>query len=63
MNLGSVVPEKDPYFLPPVRAFGNGEVKVRIDKLPGLDVDDHTSQNHCFCIRALLELDVKEEVP
>jgi hypothetical protein len=46
----NVVPEKDPYFLPPVRAFGNGEVKVRIDKLPGLDVDDHTSQNHCFCI-------------
>jgi hypothetical protein len=45
---GGSVPQKEPYFLPPVRGFGHGKVEVWIDAMPGLDVDDRASQNRHF---------------
>jgi hypothetical protein len=60
---GSVVSQKESYFLPLVQGFGHGEVEVRIDAMPGLGVDNHASQNCHFHVRALRETDVKEVVP
>jgi hypothetical protein len=28
---GNVVPQKEPYFLPPIHGFRHGDVKIRID--------------------------------
>jgi hypothetical protein len=47
---GSIVPHKEPYFLPPVHGFEHGEVDVRIDAMPGLHMEDHANQNHHFCV-------------
>jgi hypothetical protein len=46
----SIIPQKEPYFLPPIRGFRHEEVKVRINAMPRLDVDDQASQNHRFRI-------------
>jgi hypothetical protein len=59
----AIVPQKEPYFLPPVREFEHGEVEVRINAMLGLSMDDHASQNYCFHVQALSELDLKKVVP
>jgi hypothetical protein len=43
----SVVPRVEPLLLPPFHRFGLGDVEIRIDVLPILDMDNHapTSQN------------------
>jgi hypothetical protein len=38
-----IVPQKEPYFSPPVHGFGHEEVEMRIQAMPGLDVDVHTT--------------------
>jgi hypothetical protein len=67
MNTGSGTTasflKKEPYFLPIVLGFGHGENKVRIDAMPGLDIDVHATKNRRFHIRALREPDTKEVVP
>jgi hypothetical protein len=40
---GNIVPQKEPYFSPPVHGFGHEEVEMRIQAMPGLDVDVHTT--------------------
>jgi hypothetical protein len=57
-----VIPQKETYFPPTVHRSTQGEVKVGIDSVPRSDVDVHTTQNHCFCSRALQEPGVKEVV-
>jgi hypothetical protein len=48
-----VIPQKEPYFPPPIRGFGHGEVEVRIDSMPRFDIDVHATQNYRFdaCVR------------
>jgi hypothetical protein len=58
----SVVPQKEQHFLPPVHGFSHGEVEIRIDTMPRLDIDAHATQNHRFHLQALREPDVKEVV-
>jgi hypothetical protein len=38
---GGGVPQKESHFLPPIHRFGHGDVEIRIDAKPGLDVDDY----------------------
>jgi hypothetical protein len=57
-----VVPKKEPYFSPPVRRTGQGEVEVGIDSMPRSEVDVHATQNRYFRTRAMWELSVKEVV-
>jgi hypothetical protein len=59
----SVVPQKKPYFLPPVRWTGRQEVKIGINYTPRFDEDVHAAQNRHFRARALPESDVEEVVP
>jgi hypothetical protein len=59
----SVVPQKEPYFPPPVRGTERREVEVWINFAPGSDEDVHTTQSHCLRARVLLYLGAKEVVP
>jgi hypothetical protein len=43
------VPQKEPHFLPLVHRFGHVDGKIRIDTMPVLDVDDHTSRPPLSC--------------
>jgi hypothetical protein len=59
---GGVVPQKEPYFLPPVQRIRHGEVEVGIDFVPEHDIDIHSTQNRRFHVHVLRELDAKEVV-
>jgi hypothetical protein len=56
---GGIVPQVEPHFLPPVHGFRHGDVEIRIDTLPELDMDDHNPRNSHFHARAMRELDAK----
>jgi hypothetical protein len=58
-----VVPQKGPYFPPPVQKAGHQEVKVGINSRTRSDKDVHIAQSHCFRARALLKSGAKEIVP
>jgi hypothetical protein len=49
----SVIPEKEPYFLPPVWRTGRQEVEVRINSAPRSNKDVQTIQSRCFRAQAL----------
>jgi hypothetical protein len=57
-----VVPQKEPYFLPPVRRTRCREVEVGINSTPRSDEDVQTAQIRRFHARALLKLSAKELV-
>jgi hypothetical protein len=48
----SIVPNKEPYFLPPIQSFGHGEVEVGYS-LPRSDLKVHNTQHPRFHARAL----------
>jgi hypothetical protein len=58
-----VVPQKESYFLPPVRRSRHREVEVGINSMPRSDKEVHTTQNRHFRARALHESGAKEVVP
>jgi hypothetical protein len=59
----SVVPQVEPLLSPPLHRFGHMIVEIGIDTLPGLDVDNHASQNCQHCIRVLWTRNAKEIIP
>jgi hypothetical protein len=48
-----IVPRVEPLLLPPLHLFGHWDVKIRIDTLLELDMDNHTPQNCYFQVRVL----------
>jgi hypothetical protein len=56
---GNIVPQKESHFPTPVHELGHGKVEIGINAMPELDMDVNATQNRCFCVRALRELDVK----
>jgi hypothetical protein len=49
-----IVPQKEPYFSPPVQWTKHREVEDGINSTPRSDEDVHTAQSHHFHARALL---------
>jgi hypothetical protein len=58
-----VVSQVEPVFLPPLHQFVHGGVKIMIDAMPRLGVDNYVPRNCLFHVRALQTLDVEEVVP
>jgi hypothetical protein len=42
---GGIVPQVKPLLPPPLHRFGHGNVKIRIDYMPKLDMNNHAPRN------------------